>query len=67
MIYLFGVGEQVSVIFDGRHLSPENKAKATLVVEALPEPQQIAGKFAVRYINPETKKFSYIYKDIPKE
>ena len=67
MIYLFGIKDQVSVIMNERFLTKEQQAKATLVLETLPEPEQRDGFYAVRYIDPVTKEFSYIYREIAEE
>ena len=40
MIYLFGIEDQVSVIMNERFLTEEQRAKATLVLETLPEPEE---------------------------
>lgn len=64
MIYLFGIGEQVSVIMHERFLTKEQREKATLVLETLPEPEEREGYYAIRYIDPETKEFSYIYREV---
>ena len=63
MIYLFGTGEQVSIVYQGNTLTEENKAKATLVVEELPDEEEREGYYAVLYIDPESKELSYIYKE----
>lgn len=67
MVFLFGTGDQVSVIMHERFLTQEEQARATLVLEALPEPEQRDGFYAVRYIDPETKQFSYVYRENPIE
>ena len=67
MIYLFGIEDQVSVIMHERFLTKEQREKATLVLETLPEPEQRDGYYAVRYIDPVTKEFSYIYREIVEE
>lgn len=67
MIYLFGIEDQVSVIMNERFLTKEEREKATLVLETLPEPEQRDGYYAVRYIDPVTKEFSYIYREIVEE
>ena len=67
MIYLFGTEDQVSVIMHERFLTKEQREKATLVLETLPEPEQRDGFYAVRYIDPVTKEFSYIYREIVEE
>ena len=67
MIYLFEIEDQVSVIMHERFLTKEQQAKATLVLETLPEPEERDGFYAVRYIDPETKEFSYIYREIVEE
>ena len=66
MIFLFGTGEQVSVVYNEKYLTPAEQAEATLVMESLPEaPQVEAGKMAVMHIDPITKQFSYLIKDKP--
>lgn len=67
MIYLFGIGDKVSVIMHEKYLTKEQREKATLVLEKLPEPEERDGFYAVRYINPITKEFSYIYREIVEE
>lgn len=67
MIYLFGIEDQVSVIMHERFLTKEQRAKATLVLETLPEPEVRDGYYAVRYIDKDTKEFSYIYRKIEEE
>ena len=67
MIYLFGTGEQVSVVYQGHTLTDENKARATLVVEELPEKEEREGYYARLYIDPKTKELSYVYKEIVEE
>ena len=67
MIYLFGIEDQVSVIMHERFLTKKQREKATLVLEELPEPEQREGYYAVRYIDPKTKEFSYIYREIVEE
>jgi len=64
MIYLFGTEDQVSVIMNERFLTKEQREKSTLVLETLPEPEERDGYYAVRYIDPVTKEFSYIYREI---
>jgi hypothetical protein len=61
MIYFFGTGKDVKVVFGGRNLTEEEKAEATLVLENLPPTETPEGKRAKFYIDPETKEFSYIY------
>ena len=67
MIYLFGTEDQVSIIMHERFLTKEQQAKATLVLETLPEPEERDGYYAVRYIDKDTKEFSYIYREIEEE
>ena len=67
MIYLFGTEDQVSVIMHERFLTKEERAKATLVLETLPEPEVKEGYYAVKYIDKDTKEFSYIYREIVEE
>lgn len=37
-----------------------------ILVDSIPEPQQIEGKAPILYCNPETKELWYEYEDIPK-
>ena len=67
MIYLFGIKDQVSVITHERYLTEQERANATLVMEELPEPEVREGYYAERFIDPDTKEFSYIYKEVPVE
>ena len=67
MIYLFGTEDQVSVIMHERFLTEEQRAKATLVLETLPEPEKREGYYAVKYIDKDTNEFSYIYREIEEE
>ena len=53
MIYLFGTEDQVSVIMHERFLTKEEREKATLVLETLPEPEERDGYYAVKYIDPK--------------
>ena len=63
MIYLFGIGEQVSVIMNERYLTEAERKNATLVVEELPVKDTPDGFYEVLYIDPETKELKYIYKE----
>ena len=63
MIYLFGMGEEVSIIFDGKYLTEDEKSSATLVVEELPVKDTPDGFYEVLFIDPETKELKYIYKE----
>ena len=67
MIYVFGTEDQVSIIMHERFLTKEQREKATLVLETLPEPEERDGYYAVKYIDPVTKEFSYIYREIEEE
>lgn len=67
MIYLFGIGEQVSVIMHERYLTEQERANATLIVEALPENNVPVGYYAVLFIDPTTKELKYIYKQKTEE
>lgn len=37
-----------------------------ILVDSIPEPEQIEGKQAILYCNPDTKELWYEYEDIPK-
>ena len=66
MIFLFGTGEQISIVYNEKHLTEAEQAEATLVMESLPKaPQVEAGKMVVMHIDPVTKQFSYLIKDKP--
>ena len=64
MIYFFGTGSSPKVVFGGKGLTEQQKAEAVLVLENLPPTETPEGKRAKFYVDPETKKFSYIYEDI---
>jgi len=63
MIYFFGTGDKVKVIFGGNNLSESEKEEATLVLNSLPPTQTPSGKMAKFFIDPTTKAFSYVYID----
>jgi len=63
MIYLYGTGNKIKLIFGGHALSDEQKANATLILESLPPTNTPPGKVASMYIDPVTKQFSYVYID----
>lgn len=66
MIFLFGTGEQISIVYHEKYLTEAEQAEATVVMEYLPEaPQVEVGKIAVMHIDPVTKQFSYLIKDKP--
>jgi hypothetical protein len=67
MIHYFGTGEEVSVVFQEKYLTAAEKAQAILVVEEEIPAEEKEGFYAMRYIDPKTKKFSWIYKEIIKE
>lgn len=46
--------------------SKEELEQEGLLVDSIPEPQQIEGKSAILYCNPTTKELWYEYEDIPK-
>jgi hypothetical protein len=64
MVFLFGIKDQVSVIMNERYLTKEEQARATLVLEELPDPEKREGFFHILYIDPVTKEFSYKYEPI---
>ena len=63
MIYVFEGG---SVVYDGDTITEEQKAEAA-AVEALPEPEQIEGKYAQIRADKATETVYYEYKDIPQD
>ena len=65
MIYYFGTGEQISVVFNEKYLTEAEQSEATLVVESETAAEVLEGKIPVRYIDPITKQFSWRYKDAP--
>lgn len=46
--------------------SKEQLEQEGMLVDSIPEPEQIEGKQAILYCNPQTKEFWYEYVDIPK-
>ncbi len=67
MIHYFGTGEQVSVVFQEKYLTAAEKAQAILIVKEETLAEEREGFYAIRHIDPKTKKFSWIYKEIPEE
>jgi hypothetical protein len=65
MIYLFGKGENVSVVYDESILKEEDK-KIGVRVENLPEEKTPADHFAVLCLDENNKPY-YKYKQIPKD
>jgi predicted neuraminidase len=61
MIYLFGIGNMVSVVYDENTLSEKDKSKATLVLKELPQPEEKEGMYHLLNINPDTKEIFYTY------
>lgn len=37
MIFLFGTGEQISIVYNEKYLTEAEQAEATVVMESLPE------------------------------
>jgi len=64
MIYLYGTGIGISIIRDTTGMTAEELSNATVVLEELPEPEVIEGKFPMLYIDPVTKEVSYKYQAI---
>jgi hypothetical protein len=56
MIYLFGKGKNVSIIYDATHLPDEIKKNA-VVVEALPPQENKEGHSAVLYLDEQNKPY----------
>ncbi len=44
---------------------PEEKLSQAILMEELPSPEEIEGKYAEIFINPETKEYVYEYHGIP--
>lgn len=63
MIYLYGTGENISVVFSENTLTSQEKSEATLIVEALPEKNIPEGFYDVLFIDPTSKELKYIYKE----
>jgi uncharacterized protein (DUF427 family) len=63
MIYFFGTGDSIKVVFGGKNLTESEKSQASLVLESLPPTSTPAGKAAKFYIDPTTKQFEYKYVD----
>lgn len=64
MVYFFGTGSNLKVVFGGRNLTEAEKAEASLVLENLPPMQSPEGKRGKFYVDPVTKEFSYIFEDV---
>lgn len=65
----YSIGLVHHVPFDevnGLHKTKEQLEKEGILVDSIPEPQQIEGKSPIMYINPSTKEVFYEYIDIPK-
>jgi len=61
MIYLFGTGNQISIIVRGDTLTATEKESATLVLDTLPDPVPQEGKYSVLCIDEVTKEVYYEY------
>lgn len=73
MIFLRVDGKKVTTIhympFDEQHglgKTKEELEQEGILVDEIPEPEQIEGKYPVLHCNPETKELWYEYEDIPK-
>lgn len=73
MIFLRVDGEEVTTIhympFDTEHglnKTAEELEQEGILVDSIPEPEEVEGKDPVLYCNPETKELWYEYEDIPK-
>lgn len=68
MIYLFGSGDNVSIIYKGETLTELQKSRASLVLPNLPPTETPEGFIARAYLSP-TKVFSwkYVEMEIEKE
>lgn len=62
MIHYFGIGENVSVVFQEKYLTAAEKLQATLVVEKETSTEEKEGFYAIRYIDPLTKIFEWKYR-----
>ena len=63
MIYIFGSGENLSIIVREDFLSEEDKQSASLCVESLPIPELKDGFNPVLTIDENTKELLYVYKE----
>jgi hypothetical protein len=65
MIYLFGKGDQVSIVYDGSSLTEQDKVGG-IAVEALPPKEDKDGFNAVLCLDKDNKPF-WTYKEIVKD
>jgi hypothetical protein len=65
MIYLFGKGDQVSIVYDGSSLTEQDKVGG-IAVEALPPKEDKDGFNAVLNLDKDNKPF-WTYKEIVKD
>jgi hypothetical protein len=65
MIYLFGKGNQVSIVYDGSSLTEKDKVGG-IAVEALPPKEDKDGFNAILNLDKDNKPF-WIYKEIVKD
>ena len=65
MIYLFGQGDQVSIIYDGSILTEQDKVGG-IAVEALPPKEDKDGFNAILNLDKDNKPF-WTYKEIVKD
>jgi hypothetical protein len=65
MIYLFGKGDQVSIVYDGSTLTEQDKVGG-IAVEALPPKEDKDGFDAILNLDKDNKPF-WTYKEIVKD
>jgi hypothetical protein len=65
MIYIFGQGSQVSIVYKGDTLTQAQKDRATLVLDKLP-PSNCPGGFIAR-ARVENGQFVWVYEEVVEE
>jgi len=67
MIYLFGTGKSVSIVYNGKYLTEAQKALASVSTGRMPKHEIREGFIARPMVDPETKEIQYYYEEIVEE
>lgn len=67
MIYIFGQGRHVSIVYDETTISHEEKSRASLVLKNIPDPEIREGFRHIPYVDIEKKEFYYLYEPYSKD
>lgn len=67
MIYIYGKGDQLSVVYQPEYLSEEAKARVSLIVEELPKKDVPENHYAVLNLDDDNKLFWAYIKIIASE